>query len=127
MASTASAGELSFPASYAQQRLWLLERMLAAGSVYNVGHTLRLSGELDVAALSELPALELPTDRRRPPVASYRGGRVAFEVPAALTSGLKALSRREGATLFMTLLAAFQVLLSRYSGQDGSFEIILRE
>ncbi len=68
-------------------------------------------------ALAELPVLDLPTDRPRPMLASYRGARQAFEIGDELTRGLKALGRREGATLFMTLLAAFQVLLYRYSGQ----------
>ena len=67
-----------------------------------------------------LPALELPTDRPRPPVASYRGGRhrPSSFAPSSDAARCKALSRREGATLFMTLLAAFQVLLLRYSGQE---------
>jgi amino acid adenylation domain-containing protein len=69
-------------------------------------------------ALAGLPAVELPFDRPRPAVASASGGRVAFAIDAALTSALKALGLRKGATLFMTLLAAFQVLLHRYSGQD---------
>ena len=69
-------------------------------------------------ALADLPVLELPTDRSRPMAASYRGARVSFELGEALTRGLKELGRREGATLFMTLLAAFQVLLYRYSGQE---------
>src|SRR4029077_19017507 len=54
----------------------------------------------------------------RPPLASTRGARVALELPAPLLQSLKALGRGEGATLFMTLLAAFQVLLHRYSGQE---------
>ena len=69
-------------------------------------------------ALAGLPTLDLPTDRPRPAAASYRGGCVQFEVPESLTRSLKELSRREGATLFMTLLAAYQVLLFRYSGQE---------
>ena len=69
-------------------------------------------------ALAGLPVLELPTDRPRLRVASYRGGRIDFELDAALTRGLQELGQREGATLFMTLLAAFQVLLYRYSGQE---------
>jgi amino acid adenylation domain-containing protein len=64
------------------------------------------------------PSLELPTDRPRPPVASYRGARWSCVLPAALHQSLAALSRREGVTLFMTLLAGFKVLLSRYSGQQ---------
>jgi amino acid adenylation domain-containing protein len=63
------------------------------------------------------PVLELPTDRPRPAVQSYRGASHSFHVSTEVSGGLKALSRSEGATLFMTLLAAFKVLLSRYSGQ----------
>nr|WP_244239402.1 non-ribosomal peptide synthetase [Corallococcus carmarthensis] len=63
-------------------------------------------------------ALELPTDRPRPPVQSHRGATVDVRVPASLTEALKALAQREGATPFMVFLAAFQVLLSRYSAQD---------
>jgi amino acid adenylation domain-containing protein len=62
-------------------------------------------------------ALVLPTDRPRPPVQSYRGAAHSLLVPRALADGLRAVSRREGATLFMTLLAAFNVLLARWSGQ----------
>jgi amino acid adenylation domain-containing protein len=68
-------------------------------------------------ALSGLPTLELPTDRPHPTAASYRGERIELEIPEALVRSLKALSRRESVTLFMTLLAAWQVLLHRYSGQ----------
>jgi amino acid adenylation domain-containing protein/non-ribosomal peptide synthase protein (TIGR01720 family) len=63
-------------------------------------------------------ALELPTDRPRPAVQSPRGAHLMFALPAALSEQLNALSRQENATLFMTLLAAFQILLHRYSGQD---------
>ncbi len=62
-------------------------------------------------------ALDLPSDRPRPPVMSYRGGRRPFALPAALRGPLGELSRRRGVTLFMTLLAAFDVLLRRWSGQ----------
>nr|WP_306437733.1 non-ribosomal peptide synthetase [Corallococcus sp. AB049A] len=63
-------------------------------------------------------ALELPTDRPRPPVQSHRGATVGVRIPAHLVEALKGLAQREGATPFMVLLAAFQVLLSRYSAQD---------
>ncbi len=63
-------------------------------------------------------ALELPTDHLRPPVQSFQGGRINFGFSASLTESLHKLSRREGATLFMTLLAAFSVLLSRYADQE---------
>ncbi|CBW75576.1 Non-ribosomal peptide synthetase modules [Mycetohabitans rhizoxinica HKI 454] len=80
-----------------------------------------LEQELDYwrAQLSGAPAaLELPTDRPRPAVPSGQGHGVLVHVPAALATQLKALAQREGATLYMTLLAAFQVVLSRWSGQD---------
>ncbi|MET0648995.1 MAG: condensation domain-containing protein [Pyrinomonadaceae bacterium] len=68
--------------------------------------------------LAGAPALlELPADRPRPAVPSSRGARHAFVVPPQLADALKELSRGAGCTLFMTLLAAWQVLLSRYSGQ----------
>ena len=68
--------------------------------------------------LAGLAALDLPTDRARPAEPDFSGGKVAVELPAALTRALNQLSRREGATCFMTLLAAFQILLCRWSGQD---------
>ncbi|MGZ3460494.1 MAG: condensation domain-containing protein, partial [Archangium sp.] len=64
------------------------------------------------------PALELPTDRPRPPVQTFRGAYQRVHLPVELTEGLRKLSQREGVTLFMTLLAGFQALLHRYSGQD---------
>ncbi|MBW9076289.1 condensation domain-containing protein, partial [Agrobacterium deltaense] len=64
------------------------------------------------------PALELPTDRPRPLTQSYRGASCTFELPKELTGALAVLARQEGATLFMVLLAAFKVVLSRWSGQD---------
>ena len=70
------------------------------------------------AALTDLPILELPTDRPRAAMPSYRGGRVSFEVDALRARALKELSRREKSTLFMTLLASFHVLLYRYTGQE---------
>ncbi|HVH13355.1 MAG TPA: condensation domain-containing protein, partial [Longimicrobium sp.] len=67
--------------------------------------------------LAGAPALlELPTDHPRPPVQTYRGATVPVEIDPALLERLEALGRREGATLYMVLLGAFQVLLSKYSG-----------
>ncbi|HKV10311.1 MAG TPA: amino acid adenylation domain-containing protein, partial [Thermoanaerobaculia bacterium] len=60
------------------------------------------------------PVLELPTDRPRPAAQSYRGA----VRPVRLAQSLEALARQEGATLFMVLLAGFQALLGRWSGQD---------
>ncbi|MEI9989089.1 MAG: amino acid adenylation domain-containing protein [Rhizomicrobium sp.] len=68
--------------------------------------------------LADLPVLALPTDRPRPPVLSYRGAVQELTLPRGLTGALRALSQREGATLFMTLFSAFAVVLQRYSGQD---------
>jgi amino acid adenylation domain-containing protein len=65
-----------------------------------------------------LPVLELPTDYPRPPVQTFKGAKQTFELSKSLTEELKALSRRENVTLFMTLLAAFQLLLYRYTGQQ---------
>jgi len=61
--------------------------------------------------------LELPTDYPRPPIPSFRGDGQVFRLNQDLTQRLKRLSQESGATLFMTLLAAFFVLISRYSGQ----------
>ncbi|HEX5746348.1 MAG TPA: amino acid adenylation domain-containing protein [Archangium sp.] len=63
------------------------------------------------------PVLELPTDRPRPAVQTYRGAKLPVHLPRELAEGLDALSLREGVTPFMALLAAFKVLLHRCSGQ----------
>jgi len=62
--------------------------------------------------------LELPTDRPRPAVQRYRGAAVRQVLPAALVAGLKGLGQGHGATLYMTLLAGWAALLSRWSGQS---------
>ncbi|HSG39079.1 MAG TPA: condensation domain-containing protein, partial [Thermoanaerobaculia bacterium] len=64
------------------------------------------------------PLLPLPYDRPRPTAQSFRGATRPAGLPAGLTRQMQALGRREGATLFMVLLAGFQALLSRYSGQE---------
>ncbi len=66
----------------------------------------------------EVPVLALPTDRPRPPVQSYHGAILTHLIDLRLTERLKELSRREGVTPYMLLLAAFQTLLHRYAGQD---------
>ncbi len=68
--------------------------------------------------LAGLPTLELATDRPRPPVQTYRGDIALLRLPAELASALRAGSRAGHATLFMTLLASFQTLLSRHAGQE---------
>ncbi|MBZ4423351.1 condensation domain-containing protein, partial [Myxococcus sp. RHSTA-1-4] len=64
------------------------------------------------------PALELPTDKPRPAVLSHRGATLPVRLPLSLTQKVEALAQREGVTPFMLLLAAWQTLLHRYSGQD---------
>ncbi len=69
--------------------------------------------------LSDLPPLlELPTDRPRPAVQTFNGDTIEFSLPESLSSALILLGREKGATPFMFLMAAFQVLLHRYSRQD---------
>ncbi|HST58864.1 MAG TPA: condensation domain-containing protein, partial [Longimicrobium sp.] len=69
--------------------------------------------------LAGAPALlELPTDHPRPAVQSFRGATVEAALPAGMRARLEALGRGEGATLFMVVLAAFQVLLGKYAGSD---------
>jgi acyl carrier protein len=89
------------------QREWLAGEMLEG----QLGYWRR--------QLAGAPAvLELPTDRPRPRVQSYRGATSDFRLNGKLTAELKELSRRSGVTLFMTLLAGFEVLLWRLSGQE---------
>ena len=66
----------------------------------------------------QLPVLELPADFPRPAVQQYHGASQRFWFPLDLANGLRDVSRREGVTLFMTLLAGFQTLLHRHTGQD---------
>ena len=67
---------------------------------------------------NQLPALNLPTDRPRAPMQTYRGDSEHLFMDAELYEKLKSLAQENGATMFMTLLAAFQTLLHRYSNQD---------
>ncbi len=89
------------------QREWLRGETLAAQLAYWRD---KLGGEL--------APLDLPADRPRPAVQTFRGGDLRMEIPAAVAGALRRLSRAGGASLFMTLLAAFQLLLARLSGQD---------
>ncbi|HEX8151177.1 MAG TPA: condensation domain-containing protein, partial [Pyrinomonadaceae bacterium] len=107
-------GEL--PMQYADyaawQRSWLTGEVLERQLDYWTGQL--TGGE----AGGELPVLELPADRPRPAAQSYKGAVHGFELSDELTAGLKRLSRSEGVTLYMLMLAAFQTLLHRYSGQE---------
>jgi amino acid adenylation domain-containing protein len=67
--------------------------------------------------LDQPPVLDLPSDHPRPPAQSFKGRRIDFTLSPALREAIHALSRRQGTTLFMVLLAAFKTLLYRYTGQ----------
>ncbi len=119
-------GELSSPLAplsiqYADYAAW--QRASLAGGVAHVASlpTSPLQTQLDYwkQQLAGLPArLDLPTDRPRPPVQTSNGSSHSFSLSAEQQRGLNALAKREGATLYMVLLAAYQTLLSRYSGQS---------
>lgn len=66
----------------------------------------------------ELPVLNLPTDFTRPLIQSFSGDKITFEIGAELTGKLKDLSQKSGMTLYMVLLAAYTILLSKYTGQE---------
>jgi surfactin family lipopeptide synthetase A len=89
------------------QRQWLQGKILQEQLDY---WQQKLSGTL--------PVLELPTDRPRPAIQTYKGSISHSVLSKKLTESLKILSQREGVTLFATLLGAFKVLLQRYTGQD---------
>jgi len=95
-------------ADYAQwQRAWLKGEALEE----QVAYWRRQLGGV-------LPTLELPTDRPRTSAQSYNGANVTHRIGDGLAEGVRTLSRKHGCTLFMTLLGAFQILLSRHSGQQ---------
>src|SRR5579871_518387 len=99
------------PVQYADYALW--QRELLQGEV------LERQASYWKSQLAGAPTLlELPTDRPRPHLQTSRGAILRRELSPELTQKLKALGQQEEATPFMTLLAAFQALLSRYSGQD---------
>ncbi|MDQ3401962.1 MAG: amino acid adenylation domain-containing protein, partial [Actinomycetota bacterium] len=67
--------------------------------------------------LADVPALDLPTDRPRPPVHTTAGAQIEFTIPTPVADALREVSRHKDGTLFMALVAATQVLLHRFSGQ----------
>ncbi|WP_442937947.1 amino acid adenylation domain-containing protein [Nostoc sp.] len=110
-----STGQLSplaeLPIQYADfaawQRQWLQAEVLQSQISY---WKKQLEGAPTV--------LELPTDHARPAVQTFLGATYSFELSVELSQALKKLSQQQGSTLFMTLLAAFQTLLWRYTGQE---------
>jgi len=96
---------------YADFAVWQRQRLLGPTLESQLAYWKRQLGP-------GLPVLNLPTDRPRPLLPSYRGVRRHFALAAAMSDALKELSRQAGTTLFMTLAAAFKVLLYRYTAQE---------
>ncbi|MDH0732573.1 non-ribosomal peptide synthase/polyketide synthase [Pseudomonas sichuanensis] len=95
---------------YADYALWQREWMEAGERERQLAYWVEQLGR-------EALVLELPADRPRPLRQSFRGARLDIQIDAALADGLKQLAQRSNVTLFMLLLASFQTLLHRYSGQ----------
>jgi hypothetical protein len=93
-----------------------------SASGYKVGATHESPLQTQLAywrqQLDGISMLNLPTDRPRPAVQTYQGATQLLQLPKSLSEALEALSQQEGVTLFMTLLAAFQTLLYRYTQQE---------
>ncbi|HZO71114.1 MAG TPA: amino acid adenylation domain-containing protein [Ktedonobacteraceae bacterium] len=100
---------LELPLHYADYALWQREWLTSE----------RLQEQLRYwkRQLADLPQLTLPTDHPRPALQRFRGRNLNVTFPQELVESLRHASQREGVTLFMILLAGFQVLLARYSGQ----------
>ena len=99
------------PIQYADYTLWQLEEAQGDSATAQLEYWKQRFS-------TPPPVLELPGDRPRPPVQSYRGAVLRHVIPASLYDEVKRFSRQEGATAFMTFLAVFHAVLSRYSGQD---------
>ncbi|WP_412538001.1 amino acid adenylation domain-containing protein [Longispora sp. K20-0274] len=98
------------PISYADFAHWQRENLAGAELDRNLAHwSTRLAG---------VPALELPTDHPRPATQTFDGDWHLFHIDAALAEDVGRLARKHGSTLFMALLAAYQVLLARHAGQE---------
>lgn len=100
----------TLPIQYADFACWQRE--------YLQGEILNTQLAYWKAQLADLTTLNLPTDRDRPTVQTYGGATHNLKLSPTLTAALETLSQQAGVTLFMTLLAAFQTLLHRYTGQD---------
>ncbi|MEO6825170.1 MAG: amino acid adenylation domain-containing protein [Nitrosospira sp.] len=101
---------LELPIQYADYAVWQQQWLKSNEAQEQAGYWKR--------QLTGLPVLNLPTNHPRPAFPSFSGARQCVMLSRELTAGLEALSQHEGITLFMTLLAAFQVLLQRLSGQN---------
>ncbi|MDZ5604326.1 amino acid adenylation domain-containing protein [Pseudomonas sp. RP23018S] len=101
----------ALPIQYADYALWQRHWMEAGGRDAQLAYWLEQLGD-------EQPVLQLPASRARPAQRDGHGARLEVDLPAALGQSLKALAQQHGVTLFMLLLASFQVLLQRSSGQN---------
>jgi len=99
------------PIQYADFAIWQRQRLQGERLESQLAYWKKQLG-------GSLPVLELPTDRPRSPVQTCRGAKQYLLLPKNLSDSLKELSLREGVTLFMTLLAAFGILLYRYTGSE---------
>ena len=100
----------ALPAQYTDYAMWQRDWLQGEELQRQLGYWCK--------QLADLSPLELPADRPRPAQMSHRGAMQRFEIAAECVLRLKALAREEHATLFMVLIAAFQTLLMRYSGQQ---------
>ncbi len=99
------------PVQYADFARWQRQRLTDAETARQVGYWRERLGD-------DPPSLDLPLDRPRPPLQTFRGGSVRGLVPAGLADGLRRLAAGVHGSPFMALLAAFDLLLARLSGQD---------
>ncbi len=99
------------PIQYADFAVWQREQLHGEGFQKQLAYWKRQLG-------GDLPAVNLPTDRPRPGIQSFRGARHSFLLSKEMADALKALSLDEAATLYMALLAAFTILLFRYERQN---------
>jgi hypothetical protein len=99
------------PFQYADYTLWQRERLRGEILENQMAYWRRQLG-------GNLPVLEMPTDKPRPRVPTFNGADSPLHIPEPLAARLRALSRRQRCTLFMTLLAAFKTLLHKYTGQQ---------
>ena len=100
----------ALPIQYADYAVWQREQLQGPLLERQLGYW--------KTQLAELGPMQITTDSPRPFSQSFRGAQHHFSLPGALTRALKELALREHVTLFMALLAAFQILISRYSRQE---------
>lgn len=101
----------ALPIQYADYAAWQRERLQGTLLETQLDYWKQQFG-------NDVPVLDLPTDYPRPAAPTFQGARQPIRIAAELTRSLQAFSQREGVTLFMTLLAAFKILLGRYTRQS---------